>query len=422
METLTVTKKSGFDAAVSAPPSKSYSHRYLLSAALGKTPVRIQNVLFSKDILATLDCLSGLGAAVKKEARAVTVCGGGVPGTDVFDCGESGSTLRFLIPILAVLGVRAHITGRASLLRRPIDAYLSLFDQAGVSYRYTPGSGLTLTGRLCGGDYKMAGDVSSQYITGMLYALPLAQRDSTLTLTTPLLSRPYVDITLDVLKNSGITILHDQYQKFYIPGNQTYRLPDTQVEGDYSQAAVFAAAGVLGGRAVISGLRIHSKQGDAAVLDFFKAMGGQIAQADGVVTAQHASLTGGIFDVSNCPDIAPILALVCAAAKGKSVLTGTSRLRVKESDRVLSTLSTLKSLGAEAFADENTITILGGTHFLGCRAETFNDHRIAMMLCAAATVADGPVTLLDPKCVEKSYPTFYTDFAPFVSSMKGGTR
>ena len=395
--------------AVWLPPSKSYSHRALLAGALAGHS-RIDRLILSQDTRATLNGIAALGGEYAYENDRVQLHRPMDGGSLLeIDCGESGSTLRFLIPIAAALRDKSVFVGHGRLMERPLAPY----EQAlGSMLRFTrDGQSLTVEGRLYAGDFEMPGDVSSQFITGLLFALPLLDGDSTLTLTTPLQSRSYVDLTLDVLRQFGIAIQHDDYRRFTVTGNQTYRPTDYTVEGDFSAAAFFLVAGALGTEVECCGLNEQSMQGDRAILDHLRTVGATVAHgANGGLTVSADRLVGVTIDVSDCPDLVPPLAALLAFCEGESRLVGAARLRITESDRLASVTAELTRLGAhiEEFADHLVFHGVNRLHGGDCLA--WNDHRIAMMVAIAALRADGEVTVDNPACVSKSYPQFWEDY------------
>lgn len=414
MEKLTLTGKKDFKKRIFAPPSKSYSHRMILSAALSDGISRIENLIFSKDVLATLDFAKKCGAYVFRGENFAEIKGGTAPDEAEIFCGESASTLRFVIPVLAAKGIKAHITGAGRLMHRPLDVYTEIFDEKGINYRYEKGEFFDINSCIPSGIYNVRGDVSSQFITGLLYALPLLSGNSEINITTPLMSKPYIDITLDVLKRSGIEIENDNFKTFKIKKNQKYLPLNAAVPGDFSQCCPFVAAALFAGHIEMLNLDLKSLQGDKKIIEYSKALGGRIFANESKITVEKSNLTSGkTFDISDCPDIAPVFSVICAHAEGETILTGTNRLKIKECDREAAIVSTLKKLGAECSAGDDYIKIKGVKTFNGGTFDSFNDHRTAMALCAASVCANEKITVLNPMCIEKSYPSFYDDFKDF---------
>lgn len=416
MEKLTVTKKQGFNEKIVVPPSKSYSHRMILSASLAKGVSTIENVLFSKDITATLDCAKNFGADVFCGDDFVKIDGSqNTAPKGEFYCNESGSTLRFIIPILAAMGIKARIFGAKTLMERPLDVYTNLFSDNNIDFEYKKGEYFDVLSPLSGGEFNIRGDISSQFLTGLLYALPMCNEDSVVNITTELLSKPYIDITLDVLNKSGIEIQNDNYKTFRIKKNQVFNPINESVPGDFSQSCPFIAAALFGGEAELLNLNANSVQGDKKVIEYSKALGGNIEVFENKIKIKKSHLKSGLtFDISDCPDIAPVFSVICAFAQGETTLIGTNRLKIKECDREAAIVKTLNKLGVKTVSGDDFIKISGGAKsFKGGEFETFNDHRMAMALCSAAVVSDGEIVLDNPKCVDKSYPTFYNDFKGF---------
>ena len=368
--------------AITPPPSKSQAHRLLIAAALADGESRIEHLADSQDIQATRRCMAALKA----------------PGEDlpVLDCGESGSTLRFLIPVALALRGGGRFTGRGRLMERPQKPYFDLFDEKGIAYRQEDGV-LTVQGRLTPGTFALPGDVSSQFVTGLLYALPLLEGDSRITLTTPLESRGYVDMTLEALERFGIRAACPDGRTLRVPGGQTYRPCRAAVESDYSQAAFYYAANGLGGQVEILGLNPRSAQGDRCIVPY------------------HMQLCGpgeAELDVSQCPDLVPPLAAHAALRQGITRIVNAARLRIKESDRLTAVAQVLTALGADVVEGADRLTITGQPEGLagGVTVDSHNDHRIAMMAAVAATRCAAPVTITGAECVAKSYPDFWEDY------------
>lgn len=387
---------------ITPPPSKSQAHRALIATALAEGVSMLKNVALSQDIQATIRCLEALGASFRWEGDTLAVTGlAGKPAPQgelpLLDCGESGSTLRFLIPIaLAVLG-GGRFTGHGRLMDRPQGPYFDLFREKGIFYEQKDGV-LTVHGRLEPGTFSLPGNVSSQFITGLLYALPLLSGDSEIVLTTSLESRGYVDMTLDVLDKFGVRVENRDYASLRVPGNQSFQARDLTVEADWSNAAFWYAAALLESDVDIRGLDTHSTQGDAAIAGHYWTLA-RPADAE--------------IDVSGCPDLVPPLAAM-AALRGEELTTrlvNAARLRIKESDRLSTVTEVLNALGAEVEEHDDYLVIHGkDTLPGGVTVSGHNDHRIAMMAAIAATNCDAPVTITGAECVKKSYPNFWEDY------------
>ena len=398
---------------VTIPASKSQAHRLLICAALGQASVELVCGGPSADILATARCLNALGADIQKTApdrflvRPVTAA----PGTAAqLACGESGSTLRFLLPLVGALGAEGTFVMEGRLPQRPLAPFDAVLKEHGMTLEQE-GSLLRCGGRLRPGEYTLPGNVSSQYISGLLMALPRLAGDSTLTVTGPMESAGYVAMTEDALRLSGIRFTRDGLS-WRIPGGQTCRLPGLcRVEGDWSNAAFFLCAGALSpGGITVEGLSLTSSQGDRAVLDILRAFGAQVEESDGSVTVRRRALRGLTIDAAPIPDLIPALSAVAAAAEGTTSIENAGRLRLKESDRLKSTAALLSALGGQVEERESGLIIHGRPQLAGGTVDAWNDHRIAMAAAVAACACRGPVTVTDSQCVAKSYPRFWEDF------------
>lgn len=382
---------------ITPPPSKSQAHRLIIAAALAAGESRVEHVALSQDITATLNCMRALGAEASEDGSRIMGIGNSRGPRDplpILDCGESGSTLRFLIPVALAVAGGGIFQGHGRLMDRPQGPYEDLFASRDIVFRRENGA-LRVEGRLESGRFALPGNVSSQFITGLMYTLPLLEGDSEIMLTTPLESRGYVDMTLEVLQRFGIRVEPTE-QGWHIPGGQTYRPQSVAVESDYSQAAFYFAARLLGSPVLIQGLNLNSTQGDAAILDFYS-----ILSCPG-----EAEL-----DVSQCPDLVPPLAAMAALRPGQTThILGAARLRLKESDRLDTVTTQLNRLGADIVQGPDFLTIRGVDWLEGGTVSGCNDHRIAMMLAIAATRAKGCVTITGAQCVAKSYPNFWEDY------------
>ena len=366
---------------VTPPPSKSIAHRAILAQLLAGGGT-ISNLETSQDIEATQRCAAALNAQG--------------PELPLLDCGESGSTLRFLIPIALVLRGRGRFTGRGRLMERPQKPYFDIFDERGIFYEQKDGV-LTVQGKLTPGEYRLPGNVSSQFITGLLYALPLLDGDSEIVLTSRLESKGYVNMTLAVLKDFGIKAENWEYQRLLVPGGQRFQARDTTIEADWSQAAFWMAAGSLGNPVLTDGVNVRSVQGDRVMDEHFASF------AWG--TGQRVEI-----DVSDCPDLLPPLAVMAAFHDGTTRLTNAARLRLKESDRLTAVTCMLRALGGQAEEGPDWLTIPGTQFLKGGTVDGANDHRIVMAAAIAATRCTGPVTILGAEAVNKSYPTFWEEY------------
>lgn len=374
---------------VAAPPSKSAAHRLLLAAALARGESRIHGISESEDMRATLGCLSALGATFSREGTTVTVSGGGEPpAVRRFPCGESGSTLRFCIPP-ALTGGEAVFEGTERLFARGIGVYETALAKKGISMDKAA-KRITLRGVLPPGDYEIPGNVSSQFATGLLFALPRLAGGSTLTVRPPVESRPYIDLTTDILGRFGVAIHETAPGVFQIPGGQFYMPGEHTAEGDWSNAAPFLALAELGDKVCVTGLDGNSRQGDRV----FPAL------------AKKLRTPGAEIDVSACPDLAPVLFALAALQHGGE-FTGTARLRIKESDRAGSMKEELARCGVRLEIGENRVSVSGGAHAPQTPFSAHNDHRIVMALSLLCTRFGGGIE--GAEALNKSYPTYAAD-------------
>ena len=394
---MTVTVPKAFaHGTVGAPPSKSMGHRLLIAAAMAEGESRIRGVsVDSADMQATIGCLTALGASCTVEGDTVTVRGVDMrharPCAPLF-CNESGSTLRFLIPIALLSGNNAMMTGADVLFRRPMTVYESLCEERGLFFSKDDRSAV-VKGPLTSGEYRVAGNISSQFISGLLFALPLLAGDSVIRITPPLESRSYIHLTLSALAIFGVRAVWQDDLTLFIPGGQKYTPTDATVEGDYSGAAFLAALGALGGDVTVTGLRADSEQGDRAYDRFYPML------LRGTPT----------IHIGDCPDLGPILFAV-AAAKHGAVFTGTARLRIKESDRVATMTEELAKFGVTVTASEDSAVVYPSDfHAPSLPLCGHNDHRIVMALSVLATLTGGVIT--GAEAVTKSFPDFFEKLA-----------
>ncbi|MCT4564419.1 MAG: 3-phosphoshikimate 1-carboxyvinyltransferase [Maledivibacter sp.] len=405
---------------IKIPPSKSLSHRAIICAGLSNGVSDIDNLIFSQDIKATLQGMKGLGTRIEcieieshEDTYYVTLRGNPsvkAPESNI-DCKESGSTLRFLIPFAGLVGDAVTFTGEGKLVERPLDTYYRIFDEQSIGYSNDDGRlPLRVKGVLKPGSFKVEGNISSQFITGLMFVLPLLDGDSKIIITTELESKGYVDLTIDILNQFGIKIENRDYKEFYIKGNQKYISRDYRVEGDFSQAAFWIVAGILGNSIKCRDLRIDSLQGDRAILEIVQRMGGNLQINEAFITINGSETKGTVIDASQCPDIVPVLAVLGALSNGTTRIINAERLRIKESDRLRAIATELNKLGADVKELEDGLIIEGKENLRGGTVDSWNDHRIAMSLAIASIKCTEPVIITGSDAVKKSYPDFWKDF------------
>lgn len=396
---------------VDIPSSKSASHRAIICAALAKGTSRITGVSMSNDIAATVEAMKLLGADIKEEDGDFIVTGITEPPHHAdIDCGESGSTLRFLVPLAAALGVSCTFNGHGRLIERPLSAITDLLGAHGVSCTYTSNVNLPLNieGKMPSGIYKIGGNVSSQYITGLLFALTYIGAESEIVITSSLESSGYVDMTVTTLREFGADI--ERTENGYAVHSAKLTARDMRVEGDWSQAAFYLAAAALGGDVKIHGLNKNSVQGDMACLDIFRKIGAQIEWEKDVLHAKSGTLSPVTIDASQIPDIIPPIAVVLGQCDGQSVIQNAYRLRIKESDRLSAIARGLVMNGVSVIETRDSLVIDGGS-LSGGAIDGFNDHRIVMAFSIAASFANSDSTITCAEAVNKSYPRFFDDFS-----------
>lgn len=402
-------------------PSKSMAHRLMLCALLAKGTSEIDNVVLSDDIKATMQACEALGASVMIEDSPVFDCRKRVvissPGDirvvrPVIDCIESGTTARLVIPISRLCADPVTLTGKGRLVTRPFDIYKRLLPGKGVNFTDENGKmPIRLEGRLRPGEYDLRGDVSSQFISGLLMALPFLDGDSEIRISGPLESRPYVGMTIDALERFGISIGHSHdFRLFKIQGKQKAAACSLAVEGDWSQAAFFCVLGAISGEVAIEGLNEASLQGDRIILDIVRDMGARTVWGQGTLLVNPGTLKSVQVDASQCPDLVPAVAVAAALCPGVSAITNAKRLRLKESDRLRAVCSELNKLGARIVERQDGLVIHGVNHFTGASVDGWNDHRIVMALAIASSRTMGPVKISGFEAVSKSYPEFWQDF------------
>lgn len=393
---------------LSPPPSKSVLHRYIIASSLAKGVSKIENISFSEDIIATIEAMKKLGAKIEQKDNYLLI-----DGSDTFknlnenieiDCNESGSTLRFLFPLSIVKENKVLFKGRGKLFKRPMTPYFENFEKYKIKHSYIDENAILLEGQLKAGIYEIDGNISSQFITGLLFSLPLLDGESKIIINGKLESSNYIDISLDCLNKFGVKIINNSYQEFIIEGNQNYKVGNYRTEVDYSQAAFFLVANAIGSKIKINDLSKDSLQGDKKIIDF-------ISEID-----KWSSKDTLVLDGSETPDIIPILSLKAAVSGKKIEIVNIERLRIKESDRLKATVEELSKLNFDLIEKKDSILINSRENFEVNKNEkaislsAHSDHRIAMMIAIAATCYDGEILLDNLDCVKKSYPNFWEVF------------
>ena len=417
--------------AARAIASKSMAHRMLICAAMCPGPTAITCPTTSRDIEATIACLEALGARVTRDGNVLAVTPlPGASGSDnirvarrgaVLDCGESGSTLRFMLPLACALGAQASLTGHGRLAERPLSPLYEELVAGGAELSEPGRFPLSCAGRLRPGRFELPGNVSSQYVSGLLMAAPLLGAPTEVLVGEPVESRPYIALTMSALATFGVQVAESHEVVSGRPCTSYVISPATpfvspgeaSVEGDWSNAAFWLAAGALCGESggvSVEGLDLASRQGDRAILAALARLGARVSRCGDAARVEGGGLAGCEMDVSDIPDLVPPLAAVAACAWGTTRLTGAGRLRLKESDRIESVCAGLSALGADIHSEGDDIVVVGKPDLTGGEVDAANDHRIAMMAAVAATRCSSAVTIHGAECVEKSYPRFFDDY------------
>ena len=413
---VTISPPARIGGTVSAPPSKSMAHRAVLCSALAKGTSHIENLEFSKDISATLAAAGQLCARVESGPADALVEGLGHfrPVFGPVDCCESGSTLRFLIPLASLTGQSITFVGRGRLMERPQSVYETLYREQNLHFEQANGQ-LTVAGSLRSGEYTLAGNVSSQFISGLLFALPLLAGDSTLHLIPPVESRSYIEMTRAAQAAFGVTSHWLDDTTLCIPGGQQYHPRDYIVEGDYSQAAFLAVLGAVKGGITLTGLAAKTLQGDAAILDILRRCGAKFTQTEAGLVFEQAPLHGVDIDLADCPDLGPVLMVLGLLCEGTTVIRNAERLRIKESDRIAAMEAELRACGGVLSSEGGTITVQGckpRLHAPETPLSGHNDHRVVMSLTVLALAADIPLAINEAEAVQKSWPHFFDALKP----------
>ena len=405
-----IIKANRLTGEVTPPPSKSILHRYIIASSLAKGISKIENISYSDDIIATIEAMKKLGAKIEKKDNYLLIDGSKtfdkkyLSNNAEIDCNESGSTLRFLFPLSIVKKNKISFKGKGKLFKRPLNSYFENFDKYKIKYSYINENEILLDGELKSGEYEIDGNISSQFITGLLFSLPLSNENSKIIIRGKLESSSYIDITVDCLNKFGIKIINNSYQEFIIEGNQTYKSGDYEVEADYSQVAFFLVANSIGSNIKINGLNTNSLQGDKKIIDF-------ISQIDNWNKKEKL-----ILDGSETPDIIPILSLKACISKKEIEIVNIARLRIKESDRLRAIVKELSKLGFDLLEKEDSILINSRKDFnkiinnSPVYLSSHSDHRITMTIAIASTYYDGEIILDNLDCIKKSYPNFWEVF------------
>lgn len=396
---------------VNVPPSKSDVHRAIICAAMANGVSRISPVALSNDIKATIGCIKALGADAVLENNVLTVDGTNMykNKTALLDCGESGSTLRFFIPIAAVGNINATFVGKGKLPQRPIGIFTEALPKAGTTCETEGGLPLEINGQLKSGIFEIPGNVSSQFITGLLLALPILEGDSEIVLTSPLESVGYIAMTIRTMKQFGVNIDTTE-NGWHIKGGQTYKSCNYTTDGDWSQAAFFMVLGAVSGKVTVKGVAKDSTQGDKKCAEILAEFGAKVTQRDNEVTVEKGDLKAITIDASQIPDLVPVLSVCAAFAEGTTKIINAERLRIKECDRLKATAELLNNLGGKVKELSDGLEITGVSSLKGGKVNGYNDHRIVMSAAVCAARSDEDITATFAMSINKSYPDFYIDY------------
>lgn len=393
---------------VTPPSSKSYAQRALAAALLAEGRSLLRNIDFCDDTLSAISCIEALGAKVERlDAGILAVDGGLKPQTDRLHTGESGLATRLFTPIAALHSKPIVIDGEGTLLHRPMTMMIEPLRALGVKVR--DGGGrlpIEVCGPICKEYVEVDGSVSSQFVTGLLMALPCKESD-TVVRVGKATSKPYLDMTIATAEQFGVEIEHNNYEEFFVRGSQRYRAVDISIEGDWSGAASWMVAGAIAGEVTVENISMLSRQADVAVTRALVRAGAEVVSDDSSITVRQRALRAFEFDATDSPDLFPVLAALAAACEGESVIYGTHRLEHKESNRAEAIRNEYEKLGIEVELDDDAMRIRGGRLRGGVRVESYGDHRMAMSLALTALRADEPITISGAECVAKSYPDFF---------------
>jgi len=407
-----VISKSELEGSVQSVPSKSCTHRALIFSALSNGTSRIINPLKGQDTEATREVLSSMGISFEKEDMGWKVESEGIKAPlEVLDCENSGTTLRIMTGVSSLLKEKIILTGDESLKKRPMSPLLSSLEKLNVECGSIDGNGCApvfVNGPMVGEETEIRGDISSQFISSLLIACPLKEEDTTITLTSPLTSAPYAEMTISMMKTFGVSCERED-ERFFVPGNQAYSPLSYTVPGDYSSAAFPLVAGALSGTVTVQGLDPDDVQGDRKIIEILRDFGAEVKVRGWDVTVSRGELKGCMIDMSSVPDLFPIVATLATQAEGKTILFNAKHLRYKESDRIATVTEFLRNMGANIQEREDGCVIEGPCRLKGATIDTHGDHRIMMASAIAGTVADGRTIIDDCECHEVSYPMFKED-------------
>ena len=399
-----VVKKFKSRGEITAPPSKSYAHRYLIAAYLSGKKTAVYNAGDSDDVNATISCLRSFGAKIEKTENGVLIEKGGVPrGKVICDCGASGSTLRFLMPLAAALGVNAEFTGSDKLLSRPITELVNVLNAHGAKI-----DGFTVNGKIDGGVYEINASLSSQYVTGLIFALSATDKESEIIINGIAASRSYLDITADAVTAFGGKIFKTR-SGYLVHGGYDSKIDKITVEGDWSGAAFPLAIGAVSGEVTVKNLILNSKQGDREIFKIFDKFGVFTKFSNSCATTRKSRMNGVTVDITDIPDLAQAIAAVAAFAEGETKIYPVSRLRLKESDRLDAIVNSLYSVGVKTELNGETLTIYGGGKLHGATIRADGDHRTVMAAAVLGAGIEDGVKIIGAEAVSKSYVNFFAD-------------
>lgn len=417
-------KKSKLQGVVSAPPSKSYTQRAIICSSLADGRSRVINYLDCDDTRETIRACSAYGVTIEERGNTLEITGTTKRRAPLepIELNGSATCYRFMLPIALLAKGKTIIRGSGRLEKRPIGELISALNEVDGRCELRNGQ-IEVAGRgyLDGGKIRICGDISSQYISGLLLAYPLAKNDTEITVTTELESKPYVELTLDVLNAFGITVNHSEdLRHFSIPGNQHYKPRDYEIEGDFSSAAFLLAGGAISGDIEVKNLNMNSKQGDREILNILEQMGAKVERMQDSVRVKVSDLRGIEIDARDIPDLVPICAVLGCFADGETRIANANRLRIKESDRLRAITQELRKMGADIRESGGGLIINGRCKLKGAVLDPHDDHRIAMSCAIAALSAEGETVIENPECVRKSYPNFFEDLEKLGASIDWG--